>query len=152
MRNHGWLGFSLSFLLSCALLLGVGGCTNGYRVVRSAANVEVLPGSIAVVHEETSDAHTSDFARGFSDELARALPAYQVVPTGPARYRLHVQDVAVRPNDTEMHGEARLALLDEDGDLIDLVQVSAVEPDATQAGAAAARHFARFLGERRHEW
>lgn len=150
MRNSSSRFFAAVVL---ALALATTACSSGFQVVRTAANVDVVPGSIAVVHEAAPTESHAAFARGFSDELARALPEYAIVPSGPSRYTLHVRDVALRAGDDETRGQARLALRDDTGELIDLLDVSATDASPAQTGASAARHFARFLAEREHhDW
>ncbi len=151
MRNHGARLFAA--IISSSLALAASACSNGFHVVRTAANVDVVPGSIAVLHEPAPTENHAAFAQGFSDELARILPEYTIVQPGASRYRLHVRDVELRAGTDQTQGQARLALRDQDGELIDLVEVRATGPDATETGETAARQFARFLAEREHhDW
>lgn len=134
-----------SMTLTCML-----GCTGGYRVVRTAADVDLGPGRIALVQEAVDDADEAAFASAFAGALDDTLPArFDVGERATARYHLHVRDVQVGDADEGVRARARLALLEADGDPLDVVLVEAVEEDATRAGARAAEHFGRFLSERR---
>jgi hypothetical protein len=145
---------AIGLLVTALSLPLAAGCSGGYRVVRSAADVDLAPGAIALVHEAPDDPHEAAFATAFTDALRAELPpAFVLGDASVARYRLHVREVRVGAVGEGVRGQARLALLDETGTALDVVDVEAADDDASRAGSRAAAHFARFLRERRqHVW